>query len=595
MGIEKFFNSLKQKYGTEIIYKLDINNLVNDEYLLIDFNSIIHNISYLISQSIKNLYHIFLISNKIKTIYIDQKDIILIHLNNIKTDDDFIIEELINLSDFDSDSNQNEFKKKINFKNLSIDIIDESFFRLLKICFNKLIIHKICNYVLQLIHMIPKLKMIYMAIDGVPLYAKMIEQRRRRYMGYIIDNAKELLLTNYKKILDTEGDYYNQYNFELYTMHFNFNKNSISPGTNFMDIFEIYIIEYLNINVKKNIEIIFDSYKNPGEGEKKIVFKMQNLPLNSNLLIYSPDGDVILLMLLEINKFNIKILRYDNKELYIININKLKDIMMSYMNNNNYYIIKDIVMLFTLLGNDFLPKIEAINTNKHIIVILECYKNLNSNIFADKINWNLLKDFFVLLNIKLKYDKPKKFFRTKEWTIEKNQLVNSNAIEYFKQLFNIEYLSNNYNPDYYEINNNKINKNYNINNKTILKYLTGYLWLFDYYIYHQLKYNYFHYNYYNAPKLTDIINFLNNKDNDIIDIKLYHKLNKYIIPYDKYFTPTLQLNFITPTKLDINLNYTNNLINIFDYLDCNKAAFLSKCNIINIKLQNGKNFLKKKK
>lgn len=587
MGIEKFFNSLKNTYGTNIINKLDDTILLDDEYLLIDFNSIIHNISSSITSSIKYLYHIYIISNRIKTIYIDYKENVLQHLSNLQTDDLFILSSNIILSDYDTDISNEKYNIDINFNKLSIDLIDESLFRLLKINLDKLIIHKVSNYVNKLINKFPKLKMLYMAIDGVPLYAKMIEQRKRRYIGYIVDKAEENLLEYYKKELDKEGDYYNQYNFELYIKSFKFYKTKISPGTNFMIILEKYLLDYLNKFNEKKIEIILDSFNNPGEGEKKIVFKIKDLPKNSKIITYSPDGDVILLMLLEINNYNIKIMRYDQQlhHLDIIDINNLKEIILTYMDNKENYIIKDIVMLFTILGNDFLPKIDIINTNRHITIILDCYKKLNANIFSNIVNWRLLKEFFILLNNILKNEKEKKIFRNKEWKLEKNQLINSNAINYYKQLFYIEYLTNLYNPNNYKNQNIEI-----INNKKMTsKYLLGYLWLFEYYINNELKYNYYYYNYDDSPTLDNIINYLNTIDNK----DLYKRLDKYIIENNKYFIPKLQLKFITPKKIKLNLFIKNNKINIFDYLDCKNAMYLSKCNIKKIKLKSGRKFLKK--
>jgi len=571
MGIEKFFNSLKNTYGTDIINKFDKNLILDEEYLLIDFNSIIHNISSSISSSIKYLYHIFLISKKVNTIFIDNEKYISIHLKNLQTEDSFILND-------------------INFNNLIIEIINESFFENVKKNLDRYIVHKIYNYVTQLVQYFPNLKLLYMAIDGVPLYAKMIEQRKRRYIGYIVDKAKQKILENYKKELNTPGEYYNQYDFEKFIQNFVFNKNKISPSTDFMIFLEQYLIKYLDV-LKNKFDIILDSFNNPGEGEKKIVFKIHKLPPKSKIMTYSPDGDVILLMLLEINKKNIKIMRYDQQlqQLDIIDINKLKEIILVFMDNNEDYVIKDIVMLFTLLGNDFLPKIDIINTNKHITVILDCYKNIKSNIFGDIINWKLLQEFFILLKKKIINEKKNKFYRTKEWKLEVDQIINTNSINYRKQIFNIDYLTNSYNPDTFYNNKNK-NKNKLINtNKITNKYICGFLWLYDYYIHHIIKYNYYYYNYEISPNIDDIINLLNNIDYE----KLYLKLNKYIILEENYFTPKLQLKFITPKKLKINLFIKNNRVNIFEYLNCKNASYLSKCNIKKIKLKSGKKFLKK--
>ena len=96
MGIEKFFNSLKKSYGTKIINKLDHNTYFPTKYFLLDFNSIIHNISQSVSTSLIYLKHINLIANIHPNIYISDKDNILNHINNLTTD--FVIKEQILLS-----------------------------------------------------------------------------------------------------------------------------------------------------------------------------------------------------------------------------------------------------------------------------------------------------------------------------------------------------------------------------------------------------------------------------------------------------------------------------------------------------------------
>ena len=55
-----------------------------------------------------------------------------------------------------------------------------------------------------------------------------------------------------------------------------------------------------------------------------------------------------------------------------------------------HLIIKDIVMLFTILGNDFLPKLNIINTNRHIRQILDAYQKINQDIKARSLNYSFI-------------------------------------------------------------------------------------------------------------------------------------------------------------------------------------------------------------
>ena len=42
MGIEKFFNALRKRFGEELVRPVGPAQTYEDEYLLLDFNSIVH-------------------------------------------------------------------------------------------------------------------------------------------------------------------------------------------------------------------------------------------------------------------------------------------------------------------------------------------------------------------------------------------------------------------------------------------------------------------------------------------------------------------------------------------------------------------------
>ena len=92
---------------------------------------------------------------------------------------------------------------------------------------DNLIIHKVCLYVKWLLQQFPHLQYLYIAIDGVPLYAKIIEQRKRRVIGNLIGQSRDLLLEHFKSELDIQTTnktsrndiYYNHYKFEHFIIH----------------------------------------------------------------------------------------------------------------------------------------------------------------------------------------------------------------------------------------------------------------------------------------------------------------------------------------------------------------------------------------
>ena len=254
MGIEKFFNSIKKSYGNKIISKIDSNTYYSCKFFLIDFNSIIHNISQSVSSSLCYLYHIFLVANIKSDVYHTHQKQIKLNIDNLITD--FNLEANINIPDQSiSDDPKTLYNNSIDFNKLSIDSLDKSFFNIIIADDNldRLIIHKVASYVKSLTIHMPKLQLIYMAIDGVPLYAKMIEQKQRRTISYIVEETKSKVLELYEKELDIDPNinnkdtdiYYNHYEFELKIKKLKFNKNKISPATQFMSDLQIYVSKYL--------------------------------------------------------------------------------------------------------------------------------------------------------------------------------------------------------------------------------------------------------------------------------------------------------------------------------------------------------------
>ena len=607
---------------------------------MIDFNSIIHNISQSIGTSLIYLYHISCVSKTYPQILIQSKSNIEVHISNIKTINDYKLSNT-----------------EINFHNLIINDFNILLFNIFnEEILDNFIIHKVAEYIEILISYFPSIEYIYMAIDGVPLFAKMIEQKKRRTIGHILTLAKSVILESFKSELDVSESsenkvYYNHYNFEKKIINFRFNKNKISPGCQFMTNLQTYVSKHLGFTFPK-IKFDLDPFENPGEGEKKIVYKIHQLKKEGKtgqITTYSPDADVILLMLLELDKFPIQIMRYDQQlsQLDIINVIELKKVIIEYMRYNietisdqtQHLIIKDIVMLFTILGNDFLPKLKIINTNKHVRQIFDVYQKLNQNIkpetnnfsfifsqrdqtnkYIHNINWLNLRKFFINLQNQLKtYDNNYK--PHKEWTIKSDQIVNSNSIQYYQHIFNIENLANMYEPSINITEDNTEDIKEDITeNKISLKYLQGFIWLSKYYLDHNFDYKLFHYKYQSSPTIPLLINNINRiiKSEKLYD-KIINNLNKTIITDSNYFKPITQLIYITPNNIlnicdkqlltenihkliinwdkkynkKIDLIMNNNQVNIYDYLNCSDVIFLSKCEIKNLPKLSGKLIIKK--
>lgn len=240
------------------------------------------------------------------------------------------------------------------------------------------LIEHIDNYIINLLkdNCEPSiLEYIYICIDGVPTMSKIYEQKKRRYMASLIQYIRN------KKNIDKQI--------------FSWDKNNISPGTKFMAKLE----EYLNSEKFKNK--IFETCKNlkeyklsgtneKGEGEMKIINIIKNNKIIDDTIVYSPDSDVIILLMMLNN--NNTILRYDQQNtkldddfkghIYnIIEVNKFKQILKKYIDNRkNPYInintdrfINDVILIFIIFGDDFLPKLENFRVSNDIYIILDYY------------------------------------------------------------------------------------------------------------------------------------------------------------------------------------------------------------------------------
>ena len=330
MGVLRFFSTIKSHYFTKNAISF-IDKKYDIDYLLLDFNSLMHQGKQSILSQYKKEFEAQIIKNKIT--------------------EEFKLKKLYQ-----------EYKSK-----LSNEIQNKT-------------MHFVKEIVSQCIN---KLNILYIAIDGVPSIAKMIEQKRRRFMGKLLECIELELLEKYKDELSkqkTQNGFANRYLFEKYTPRWS--SSHISPGTQFMIDFteNLKNSDYLMKYVMPQ-KYIFSDYTSIGEAEKKLMnYCIRNIPEDKSIMIYSPDADVILLCML-LNHKNVYVIRNDDRsnKLYCIDINKLK---------NNFYklfkffskkdsdlntYIRDIIFLFTFFGDDFVPPIESYTINFHLSNIIKAY------------------------------------------------------------------------------------------------------------------------------------------------------------------------------------------------------------------------------
>ena len=250
-----------------------------------------------------------------------------------------------------------------DYKNIccsNIEICDYLFFDL------NCLIHPVCNgeidenimyeklvdRIHQIVDMVNPQKYVVIAIDGPCPKPKMVQQRLRRFKS-----------ANESKPWDT---------------------NKITPGTDFMNNLENFLLQNLHFNVN----FVFSSSNEVGEGEHKIFHYIKQNKTTNNV-VYGLDADLIMLSLIndqkiyllrERTEYNIE--NIDSEYIYL-DISNLKLQIIDKVKPINYKLddktlLIDYVFICFFLGNDFVQHTPSINTRYDgLNILLNTYNRLN--------------------------------------------------------------------------------------------------------------------------------------------------------------------------------------------------------------------------
>ena len=338
-------------------------------------------------------------------------------------------------------------------------------------------------------------------IDGVAPLAKIIQQRKRRY------------LTIFKNKIDN--------------INSTWDTNAISCGTIFMNNLD----EYLNNKIieENKTSYILDGSINNGEGEHKIFNHLLKYLNDQNIIINGLDADLIILSLISgIN--NIYLMRENNDTIIYLNINNLKEAILNELRDkwkllNDIEIIESYCVMCSILGNDFIPHIPTLNMKNDGLNSLIDFTTIAINEFGslvsnNKINKNTISQIFNLISTNEDTQiiiEVAKFIERKPTNMttvssdyglkNKDKLThdiynNSKRWRYYyyKELFDIN-----------------INYDSSLISSIVENFIKGIYWTYNYYKKFDLDYEWFYpYNY--PPTSKDISNYLKVKDH-IPDIK----------------------------------------------------------------------------
>jgi len=372
---------------------------------------------------------------------------------------------------------------------------------------------------------------ITICVDGIAPLAKIIQQRKRRY------------LSNYRKIIDEENT--------------SWDSNCITPGTDFMNQLNIFMKNKIRYNTKSCI-INYNGSENNGEGEHKI-FNYIKINDNKKIIIHGLDADLIILSLMS-HKDNIYLMREkeekDKLDYKYVNISKLRyaiinDLIFHWNLDKNLYsnifsddsinLIESYCVMCSLLGNDFIPHLLTINLKNNglenlINITNKAIDHYGLLVNNGEVNYKCLTEIFNLLSL----TEEKDIFIINRNYLNKNFPDSSNKSEYYalKNKDNIakDIYSNTktWKYIYYK---NKFNVNIYINsyiiNNASFNYIKGIFWTYSYYKNNIIDHTwYYPYNY--PPTIKDISNYLYGNEMPIIE-----KMGEFI-------TNELQLLIVIP-------------------------------------------------
>nr|QBK89117.1 MAG: XRN 5'-3' exonuclease [Mimivirus LCMiAC02] len=432
MGVERLFKSLKTldttQYGAFLtIFKEKL--LVT--HFLIDFNSIVY-VSFpgVLADLNYVLYHII--------------------TNNINNKTHKIVKDY-NITLYD---NPADFKKQFT-QELLDDIIIEKVLEYL--------INKLKNYIVS-----SNLKEFYIAIDGVPSFAKLAEQKKRRYGGILFSLMRSTIFKKYEE------------DFKKDNIRYTFMKNkitwlsiNITPGTEFMQKMNEALIskkfrKAINSTCKNLEKYTLSGSNESGEGEHKIVNHLRSMSNpKGKFLIYSPDGDFVFLSLIlhtaippsSNNKItNLSILRYNQQRsnYAVIDIKKLgENIFQHILEQINVTdkdsVIRDISLIFSLFGNDFIPKIVSLDISYDFKKLMNMYvsilkQNNKQHLISHDgtkfvINQAFLLDVFKILKTEEGHNLQKTYMSNNYKNYERLKNIMGASHTNFTQVLN-EFLSN---------------------------------------------------------------------------------------------------------------------------------------------------------
>ncbi len=364
----------------------------------------------------------------------------------------------------------------------------------------------VLKYVEHMVITINPSELLFISVDGVAPRAKMEQQRKRRYKS-----CQDVALEPKKEDSPKKKKW---------------DSNAITPGTRFMSNMdrELYKSKYLR-QLSDKINVIISNSSSPGEGEQKIFRHIRDTEDDEGInVIHGLDADLFMLSLLVLPKQIYLYREFELKPTYVCITtlaNRLKT-------RDNILSTKDYVLMSFLMGNDFIPKLYALNLRQNALdIVLDLYDKLKLNeklVVNGKIQKNSLLN--ILKELSKKEDELVK--NRAETTVYKNLVRHGHSREdrfhywpdYHRDLeVKINFGNPGWRERYYqmacEIDTSNEEKYEGVVEDMCKQYVNGLAWNLDYYTSkNPVKYcdQSWYYPYIHAPLLEDIVKYLEKND-----------------------------------------------------------------------------------
>ena len=251
--------------------------------------------------------------------------------------------------------------------------------------YERYLIKEVCNYVEHIWKSAGNPEELYIAVDGVVPMAKMKQQRLRRFKSIFMEPYE---LESGARVSDQKC----------------WDKNSITPGTLFMKKLDSSLSELC----KNHSCWSLSGFRDPGEGEHKVMDYIRKNQQEATFLVYGLDADLILLSMLNSFENHIYLMReemefnmvikdtFDKEQFLYLDIEELKKEL--FPNEDTVgsgatpQAIQDYIMMMSLLGNDFLPHSISLTIKDGGYIILynilqKFHKQNKFLVNKGKVNW----------------------------------------------------------------------------------------------------------------------------------------------------------------------------------------------------------------